>query len=99
MTDSSSPTPKVTVTRDPGARFIHFDGVAAHGVMNGAVEIELASRILIPANDRTIVEFVINGHIRCSPSAARALRSAIDDCLRMLEQPNSPQEAGPNTIN
>ena len=41
--------PKTTPYEDNGlAPLVYFDISAAHGVMNGAIQIELASRILVP---------------------------------------------------
>lgn len=91
-------TPPV-VTRDAGAPFIYFDVVPTNGVFNGAVQIELASRVIIPSESGTKIEFVINGHLRCSPAAAAALRAAIDNSLSMIEQAAMPQQAASNAVN
>jgi hypothetical protein len=49
---------------------VYFDMAPAHGVMAGAVQIELAARVLIPhADDSVEVRFVTCGRLRCSPSA------------------------------
>jgi len=70
------------------APFVYFDGVAAFGVMAGAIQIELAGRTIVPDGPKgTSAEFVTTGRLRCSPVAAAALRQAIDNCLKMLEQP------------
>jgi hypothetical protein len=73
------------------APFIYFDIVPAHGTMAGAVQIELASRVLIPHPGGTVeVNFVSIARLRCSPAAAANLRHAIDSALNalvMLEQP------------
>jgi hypothetical protein len=56
--------------------------------MHGTVEIELATRILIPApNGLTDVKFLSSGRLRCSPAAAVNLRNALDSALKMLEAP------------
>jgi hypothetical protein len=75
-----------------GVPFIYFDLAPAYGVMNGAIQIELGSRILVPAlNDAGVTtEFATTAHLRCSPQAASYLREAIDKALSMLAQ---PQEA------
>lgn len=75
---------------------IYFDMAPAYGVLAGAVQIELAARILIPhADDSVEVRFVTCGRLRCSPTAAAHLRKAIDASLKMLEQPqdNAPVAA------
>jgi hypothetical protein len=80
------------------APYIAFDRVAAHGVFNGTVQIELASRILIPlADGRVEVKFATCGRLRCSVAAATQLRAAADAVLKMyqeLEQtPQAPAAA------
>jgi hypothetical protein len=81
------------------APIVYFDIVAANGVMNGAVQIELASRILPPTSDGGVhVEFLTTGRIRCSTAAAMALRNAIDGSLEMLKQPSEPT-AVPGKLN
>jgi hypothetical protein len=58
--------------------------------MHGAIEIELATRILVPKPDgATDVKFLSSGRLRCSPSAATNLRNALDAALKMLEQPQA----------
>jgi hypothetical protein len=56
--------------------------------MHGAIELELATRILVPKRDDTTqARFISTGRIRCSPNAAINLRNSIDAALKMLEQP------------
>jgi hypothetical protein len=69
------------------APFVYFDIVPTHGIMNGAIQIELASRILAPGDGAVVIKFLTSGRLRCSPSAARHLREALDAALKMLEQP------------
>lgn len=92
MADHDNPQqPPVTlVYEDTGAAasLVYFDIVGAYGIMHGTVEIELATRILIPApNGLTDVKFLSSGRLRCSPGAATHLRNALDAALKMLEQP------------
>jgi len=66
---------------------VYFDATAAHGVMNGAVQVELAARTLIPTPDGAVkAKFISSGRLRCSPVAARQLRDSLDLALKMLEQ-------------
>jgi hypothetical protein len=59
------------------APYVYFDKVGAHGVMNGAVQMELASRILVPLSDGGVeIRFATSGRLRCSPAAAAQLRDA-----------------------
>jgi hypothetical protein len=93
-------------TKNPPAEFIYedtgaatpmvfFDIVGAYGTMNGTVEMELASRVLVPKPDGTTeIKFLSSVRLRCSPAAAINLRSAIDAALKMLE-PQPPQPAKP----
>jgi hypothetical protein len=68
------------------ASFIYFDIASAHGIMNGAIQIELASRVLIPDPAGPVeIRFRTTGHLRCSPSAAVQLRDALSAALQMLE--------------
>ena len=72
------------------APLVYFDIVGAYGTMHGAVEIELATRILVPKQDgSTEVKFLSSGRLRCSPTAAANLRNALDAALKMLEQPQA----------
>jgi len=90
MADQNPQPPAAVVYEDTGAgaALVYFDIVGAYGIMHGIVEIELATRILVPApNGLTDVKFLSSGRLRCSPAAAANLRSAIDAALKMLEQP------------
>jgi len=82
--------PPDLVYEDTGALapLVYFDIVGAYGTMNGAIELELATRILVPKPDgSTDVKFISSGRIRCSANAATNLRNGIDAALKMLEQP------------
>jgi hypothetical protein len=75
------------------APFVYFDLVATNGIMNGAIQIEVASRILAPAGKVVAIKFMTTGRLRCSPAAAKMLRDAIDNSLKMLELPQEVQTA------
>ena len=88
--DNTKPAPDVLVYEDTGsaAPVVYFDITGAYGTMHGTVEIELATRILVPrSNGSTDVKFLCSGRLRCSPNAAANLRSAIDAALKMIESP------------
>ena len=91
MADQDNPQPPASlVYEDTGsaAALVYFDIVGAYGIMHGTVEIELATRILVPApNGLTDVKFLSSGRLRCSPTAAANLRNALDAALKMLEPP------------
>jgi hypothetical protein len=70
------------------APFVYFDMSPTHGILSGAIQIELAARVLNTALDGSIeIKFITTGRLRCSPTAAMNLRNAIDAALKMLEQP------------
>jgi hypothetical protein len=90
LTDQPPATPPDLIYEDTGAAapLVYFDIVGAYGTMNGAVEVELATRILVPKRDgSTEVKFISSGRIRCSAHAAANLRNGLDAALKMLEQP------------
>jgi hypothetical protein len=69
------------------APVIYFDIAPTFGVMAGAVQIELATRVLVPVEDgNTRAEFVVTGRLRCSPAAIADLKQAIERSLEMLKQ-------------
>lgn len=78
------------------APVVYFDLAAANGIFSGAVQIELAHRILapVPGTNDVIVKFATSGRLRCSPNAARALIDALNGALAMLEQAEQPVAAG-----
>jgi hypothetical protein len=70
------------------APIVYFDLAPAHGVIGGAIQIELAVRILNAVSDGNVeTKFITSGRLRCCPVAALNLRNAIDAALKMLEQP------------
>ena len=87
--ENTDPSPAV-IYEDTGsaAPLVYFDIVGAYGTMQGTVEVELATRILVPKPDgATEVKFLSSGRLRCSAHAANNLRNALDAALKMLEQP------------
>ena len=88
MTDQPPAKPVELAYEDTGAAapLVYFDIVGAYGTMNGSVEIELATRILVPkADGGTEVKFISSGRLRCTQSAAANLRNGLDAALKMLE--------------
>src|SRR5437667_11714191 len=72
------------------APFVYFDLTPTHGIFGGAIQIELAARILNATPDGGVeIKFITTGRLRCSPTAALNLRNAIDASLKMLEQPQA----------
>jgi hypothetical protein len=93
LADQENPKPPAGIVyEDTGAAapLVYFDIVAAYGTMHGTIEVELATRILVPTADgATEVKFLSSGRLRCSPTAATNLRNALDAALKMLEQPQA----------
>jgi hypothetical protein len=88
--ETTNPPADLLIYEDSGAAapLVYFDIVGAYGTMHGTVEVELATRILVPKPDgATEVKFVSTGRLRCSAHAAGNLRNALDAALKMLEQP------------
>jgi len=82
--------PADLIYEDTGAAapLVYFDITGAYGTMHGAIEVELATRILVPKPDGTTeVRFLSSGRLRCSAHAAGNLRNALEAALKMLEQP------------
>ena len=81
MTDQPTTKPGDLVYEDTGANapLVYFDIVGAYGTMNGSIEIELATRILVPKPDgSTEVKFISSGRLRCTQNAAANLRNGLD---------------------
>lgn len=96
MTDQPPAKPGELIYEDSGAAapVVYFDIVGAYGTMNGSVEIELATRILVPKPDgSTAVKFISSGRLRCTQNAAINLRNGLDAALKMLEQPQANMAA------
>src|ERR1700704_2550588 len=95
MTDQPTTKPPPApplIYEDTGASapLVYFDIVGAYGTMNGSIEVELATRILVPkADGPTDLKFPAPGRLRCPPTAATNLRNALDAALKMLEQPQA----------
>lgn len=80
--------------------FIYFDMAPAHGILAGAIQVELAARILNPLAEGGVeVKFVTVARVRCSPLAATHLRNALDAALKMLEQPQQPNPVAASQLN
>jgi len=92
LTDEPTTKPADLIYEDTGASapLVYFDIVGAYGTMNGSIEVELATRILIPKPDgSTEVRFLSSGRLRCTANAATNLRNGLDAALKMLEQPQA----------
>jgi hypothetical protein len=74
---------------------IYFDFVPTHGILAGAVQIELAARTMAPSQSGGVISETIEvGRLRCSPTGAKFLRDALDAALKMLENPQADVSSG-----
>jgi hypothetical protein len=92
LADRETASPPNFIYEDSGAAapLIYFDIIGAYGTMHGAVEVELATRILVPRPDgSTETRFLCSARLRCSANAAGNLRQALDAALKMLEKPQA----------
>lgn len=91
----TKPADTITYLDLPTAPIVYFDIAPAHGVMAGAIEIELAARTLNPLADGSVeVKFVTTARVRCSHAGGMHLRNALDAALKMLEVPEKTATAG-----
>jgi hypothetical protein len=96
----NAPAPTPIFEDSHSASFVYFDITAAHGALNGAIQIELASRILIPRPDGPVeVRFRTTGHLRCSPVAAAQLRDSLNAAIKMIAQPQQQSAAAGTKLN
>ena len=99
---ASEPTSSTTppYVNCEAAPVIYFDFVPAHGVIGGAIQIELAGRTLMPMPDGSVsIEVLCTGRLRCSPIAAGFLRDALEAALKMLEQPQEQPAVASGKLN
>jgi hypothetical protein len=100
--NSAPPTLKsgLAYTESAAAPIIFFDGVSCHGTMHGIIEIELAARIMAPAQDGLVeIKFIPAGRLRCSVAAAAALLDSIQSATKMAEEPHPQQPAAASKLN
>ena len=80
LTNQPTAKPGELVYQDTGAAapVVYFDIVGAYGTMNGSIEVELATRILVPKPDgSTNVKFISSGRLRCMGIPVMADRHSI----------------------
>ena len=89
--------PDFTLLSPEAAPFIYADGVAAFGVHNGAIQIELVAGMVCRSEDgqSTCTKFVLTGHLRCSPAAAMALRDSLQGAIDMHALAAAPVAENP----
>jgi hypothetical protein len=78
MADPTDPTAKKLVAGYvpvPTAPIIYFDVASTFGHLGGAIQIELAARIILPLEDGDIdTPMIETGRLRCSRVAALSLK-------------------------
>jgi hypothetical protein len=70
---SKPPPPLIYEDTGAAAPLVYFDIVGAYGTMNGSIELELATRILVPKVDgATEVKFISSGRLpTCATASMR----------------------------
>lgn len=99
--DPTTPVPNKPPFRDSGsAPFIYFDGASCHGVLAGAIQVEIVANVLIPMPDGSVrLETVPTAHLRCSPAAAASLRNSLNAVLKMIENLQGGTSVAANKLN
>ncbi|MBI1620369.1 hypothetical protein [Aquamicrobium zhengzhouense] len=77
-----------------GAPVVYFDETPVFGVLNGAIQIELAAHILHPSGSGVESRLTATAHLRCSPAAALQLYDAIRKTLEMVSKQPAPAPSG-----
>ncbi len=82
------------------APVIYFDRTPAHGTLGGGIEVELAVRALCPNQDGAVdIKLITSGRLRCSPSGARHLITALNSALQLFDQQSHGAPAGASKLN
>lgn len=88
---------EIPLTDNARPLIVYFDNVPTYGILNGAIQIELTATVLRPNGTGGVASVPTDaGHIRCSPSAAVELLTAIQAALNMLQD---QQKTAPSPIN
>jgi hypothetical protein len=76
------PTVTPAVFGSDAAPVIYFDGVIAHGIRDGVIQLELAMNQIVPVSlegsGKTKVKVVVVAHLRCTASTALDLAETIE---------------------
>jgi hypothetical protein len=95
-----SPRVGITALTLDQVPFVYFDGVVAHGVNHGMIQLELAAKVVVPDGKGGVTtEVVVTAHVRCSPDAAANLKEAIDHALLIAKRPRKKARLGPGRDN
>lgn len=92
MSDDDPKPPSLAISGNEVAPFIYFDAAPTYGHLGGAIQIELAARIItLVEDDKVTFPFVVTAHLRCSPIAAAMLKDSIEKALALLQQPQESE--------
>ena len=75
------------------APFVYFDSVNFYGIINGVGQVTLeANRLMATGPDgRIAIDRVVVAHLKCSLTAVKSLRAALDGIILMAEpKPERP---------
>jgi hypothetical protein len=88
-----SVTGGISAIASAGAPFIYFDSANFYGLINGVGQVTLeASRLMAAGPDgRIAIDRVVVAHLKCSLTAIKGLRAALDGIILMAE----PKPEGP----
>jgi hypothetical protein len=82
------------------APVIYFDSAPVHGTLAGNIEVELATRVLLPKSDgHVLAEMVCVAHLRCCPAAAQALMESLQHALAMHHNAGRTIDGDVQTLN
>jgi hypothetical protein len=75
------------------APVVYFDNAPVYGSFAGNIEVEIATRVLIPGADghTILTDMVCVAHLRCSPQAAHLLADSLMKAVDMLTHQQAAQ--------
>lgn len=93
----STPVAAALLKNAGTAPLVYFDNVPVYGTWGGNLEVELATRLLMPRSDGAVgVDMGCTAHLRCSPAAAMQLIDALTKALDMLSRQQSEKSELPS---
>lgn len=93
---SASSAPAPLLKNAAAAPIVYFDNVPVFGTFAGNLEIELATRLLMPKADGSVMaDMTCAAHLRCSEQAAISLVEALSKALDMLAKQKKLQSEAP----
>lgn len=90
---SPATAPAPLLKNAAAAPIVYFDNVPVFGTFGGNIEIELASRLLMPKADGSVVaDMSCTAHLRASPQAIAMLMDACEKALSMHARQEGEQQ-------